>query len=104
MQVGADGRLSWTLATSLPALVSVASFGTLPIFVMEHISLSGKGGGPLGSAAADVAMGVLFGIAATIMLGHLIVALAQASQPHTWVCVLLAAHASRLTHSSFLQA
>ena len=99
MQVGAEGRLSWTLATSLPALVSIASFGTLPIFVMEHISLSGKGSGPLGSAAADVAIGVLFGIAATIMLGHLIVALAQATQPHTWVCFLLAAHASRLTHS-----
>ena len=94
MQFGAEGRLSWTLATSLPALLSVATFGTLPIFVMEHISLSGKGGGPLGSATADVAIGVLFGIAATIMLGHLIVVLAHATQPHTWVRLLLAAHAS----------
>ena len=68
-----------------PALVSVASFGTLPVFVMEHISLSGKGDGPLGAAAADVAVGVLFGLAATLIIGHLRVALAHATQPHIWV-------------------
>ncbi len=93
MQVGPEGQLSWTLATSLPPLVSVATFGTLPIFVMEHISLSGKGGETLGSAAADMAVGVLFGVAASIMLGHLRVVLAQATQPHTWVRIQLSAHA-----------
>ena len=68
-----------------PSLVSVASFGTLPVFVMEHISLSGKGDGPLGAAAADVAVGVLFGLAATLIIGHLRIALAHAIQPHMWV-------------------
>ena len=73
------------MAVTAPALVSVASFGTLPVFVMEHISLSGKGGGPLGAGAADVAVGVLFGLAATLILGHLRVALAHAARPHLWV-------------------
>ena len=85
VQAGARLRLIWTLAVTAPALVSVASFGTLPVFVMEHISLSGKGGGPLGPAAADVAVGVLFGLAATLILGHLRVALAHAVRPHIWV-------------------
>ncbi len=85
MQAGARPRLFWTLAVTAPALVSVASFGTLPVFVMEHISLSGKGDGPLGAAAADVAVGVLFGLAATLIIGHLRVALAHAVQPHMGV-------------------
>ena len=85
MQASARLRLFWTLAVTAPALVSVASFGTLPVFVMEHISLSGKGDGPLGAAAADVAVGVLFGLAATLIIGHLRVALAHAVQPHFWV-------------------
>ena len=77
VQVSARARLLWTLVTAVPALLSVATFGTLPIFVMEHISLSGKGAGPLGPAGADVAVGVLFGLAATILIGHLRVILAQ---------------------------
>ena len=85
VQVSARTRLLWTLGTAVPALLSVATFGTLPIFVMEHISLSGKGAGPLGPAAADVAVGVLFGLAATILIGHLRVVLAQAVWPHIWV-------------------
>jgi len=52
---------------------------------MEHISLSGKGAAPLGLAAADVVVGVLFGLATTIMLGHLRVMLAQAVWPYIWV-------------------
>ena len=89
MQVSAKTRLLWTLGTSMPALLSVATFGTLPIFVMEHISLSGKGAGPLGSAAADVAVGCLFGLAATIMIGHLRAVLAQAVWRHIWVSTLV---------------
>ena len=85
LQVSARTRLLWTLGTAVPALLSVATLGTLPIFVMEHISLSGKGEGPLGSAAADVAVGVLFGLAATILIGHLRVVLAHAVWPHIWV-------------------
>ena len=85
VQVSARTRLLWTLATALPAVLSVATFGTLPIFVMEHISLSGRGAGPLGSAAADVAVGCLFGLAVTIIFGHLRVVLAHAVWPRIWV-------------------
>lgn len=67
-------------------MLSVATLSTLPIFVMEHISLGGRGEAPLGPTAADVAVGVLFGLATTILLGHLRAMLAQAMRPYIWVC------------------
>ncbi len=79
-------RLAWALATAVPALSSVApSLLTLPLFILEHLSIGGAGKPPLGALAADVVTGLLFGIVAALVLGHLAAWLAYSARPFIWV-------------------
>ncbi|CAL8464405.1 g3940 [Coccomyxa elongata] len=106
-KASATQRLAWASATAVPALISVApSLLTLPLFILEHLSIGGAGKPPLGALAADVVTGLLFGIVAALVLGHLAAWLAYSARPFIWrlvlglllVSVAAAAFASRAQH------
>ncbi len=89
-------RLAWAVATAVPALISVApSLLTLPLFILEHLSIGGAGKPPLGALAADVVTGLLFGIVAALVLGHLAAWLVYSARPFIWV-----SGAARLAYTS----
>jgi hypothetical protein len=86
LQDASTKKLLWTVVTALPALLGVGAFVSyLPMFVAEHASLGGAGRSPLGSLAADVALGLLFGVVAAFALGHLAVWIAYTLRPFIWV-------------------
>lgn len=86
LQASTTQKLAWALITALPPLIGVApSLMTMPLFVLEHLSTAGAGKPPLGDLTADVVMGVLFGLVAALVMGHLAAWLAHIVRPFIWV-------------------
>ncbi|KAK9905035.1 hypothetical protein WJX75_008341 [Coccomyxa subellipsoidea] len=101
-------KLAWAVITALPPLIGVApSLMTMPLFVLEHLSTAGAGKPPLGDLTADVVMGVLFGLVAALVMGHLAAWLAHIVRPFIWRVILglllvsaaAAAYASSAEHA-----